>query len=236
MKIDDKVAALRQIVPIGIRYAITLLEQTNGDLLQAQQLFEAATIKLIIDKVSVSPETAVQHLRKNNFDIPATLTSIDEERFTLTERILKRYAHNITTGLDHIILAIADIKKVQRNYWIQLDEPGTLNPYEYCLVAVNEWLNYEAYEGFDAAVYFYPEVVTNQLITQLELPQVAACIRAARSRLDDIRLLHTDMMQLSQAIAADPIYQENEASFAAAKDQVVDRLYTFVKNNITQFP
>ena len=88
---------LRQEFPIGIRHALKLLEQHEGSIEKAKKQFQDELIDLVIAKTQVNLETAKRHLVKNRFDMSLTLKSIDEERYSLTERILKKYkANNFT--------------------------------------------------------------------------------------------------------------------------------------------
>jgi len=46
----DKLITLRQRIPVGLSYGLTLLEKTNGDLEKAEQQFKSEMITLAINK------------------------------------------------------------------------------------------------------------------------------------------------------------------------------------------
>jgi hypothetical protein len=92
--LKDQLVLLRQRIPIGLRHGQVLLENTNGNIDEAEHLFKKETIATLIEKTGVSHDTAKLHLEKNKYDIASALKAIDEEQHSLSERILRRYQHN----------------------------------------------------------------------------------------------------------------------------------------------
>ncbi|WP_212004868.1 hypothetical protein [Chitinophaga sp. HK235] len=208
MERKQEIDELRTYFPVGIRHAQMLLSKTNGDVAAAAALFKAEIKAVVLGKTDASPELVQQQLEQHQYDIAKTLAGIEEARFTLTERILRKYKNDHETALDKICLAIEEAAQLKRNYWLPLDElKQQLHPCPYCLMVVSEWLSFEGWEGFDVACSFYPAVVTEEITATLQLPLVAAAILKA-----------------------------DEAAFQQHRAQLIQKLYTMVVQQVTQFP
>lgn len=241
MQYKEELDLLRQQIPIGIRHGLNLLTKSNGDINHARRLFENEMIEVVIAKTSVSPEIAEKHLLAFEYDVAKALASIDEERFTLSERILQKTKGNKERALDLIGGNMEDAKKLKRNYWLKLDELEGLSPVQYCLLVVKEWLDYEDYEGFDYAIYFYADIAAYQIETRLLLPEVADYLREGRRRSDEILALHKSPKAikkpflLGNVLNEDERFMKNENAFRKARTLIIDRLYSMVVDNIGQF-
>lgn len=88
---QHKLQELRQRIPIGLKYGLTLLEKTYGNIKEAERVFQQECRDIVIKKTKVNEKTAIKHLQKNNYNISLALETIDEERYTISERIIKRY-------------------------------------------------------------------------------------------------------------------------------------------------
>jgi hypothetical protein len=233
---------LRQQIPIGARHGLNLLNQTNGNVDQAKRLFEAEMIQIIINKTSVSSDIARKYLMIHNYDITQTIASIDKERFTLSQRILRKAKNNKEEALTLIIQSIESTEKIQRKFWLPLEELSYLPLPVYCLLVLHDFLSYEDWEGFSSAIYFHSEVVVSQLETGLDLPQVADRLRAAKKRSDEIYQQYKERTEfgiesiIANKVAADAEFCEHEAGFEAERSLIVDRLYNVVVDNIELFP
>ena len=102
----SEIRTLREDVPVGIQAARRLLEKTGGDVDEAIKLFHIDQINILTAKADVSHQEAETVLLETNYDIAEALRRIDEQRYTLTELILRK---NKDTGdaLSNIELAIA---------------------------------------------------------------------------------------------------------------------------------
>ncbi|MBO9728983.1 MAG: hypothetical protein J7623_10155 [Chitinophaga sp.] len=241
MEYKEQLDTLRQQMPIGIRHGLELLRKTNGDIVAARTLFEEELIAIIISKTSVSQETAQKHLQAANYDMPKTLVSIDEERFSLPERIL-RNAKNREEALSLLARNLADAKGIKRNYWLPLDQLQHLSPVQRCLLVVMEWLEYEDYEGFDHGIYFYVDIVVTQHETMLLLPDVAASIRLGRNRSDALMERYKNkpspgkkQFHVGNVINKDKKFVRTMSIFKENRMLIIDRLYEIATNNIAVF-
>lgn len=241
MKYKEELDLLRKQIPIGIRHGLNLLDKANGDINLARGLFENELTEIIVSKSSVSWEVARNHLVTANYDIAQTLVSIDEERFTLQERILHKSKDSKEEALSLLARNLEDAKNLKRNYWLVLDQLPDLSPMQNCLLVVKEWLDYEDYEGFDAAIYFYPDIVASQIETQLLLPEVAGYIHAGKVRSDQIIEQYKPKrpgkkpFHVSNVINVDAEFMRNESGFKESRAVIIDRLYELVVNNIGEF-
>ncbi|MEZ2441815.1 hypothetical protein AB6805_08855 [Chitinophaga sp. RCC_12] len=234
----ESLALLRQQIPIGARHGLNLLNHTNGNVEQARRLFEAEMVQVIINKTAVSPEIARKHLTIHNYDIAETISSIDGERFTLSQRILKKTKNNKEEALTLIVQSIESTENIQRKFWLPLEELGYLPPPVYCLLVLHDFLSYEDWEGFSSAIYFHPDIVVSQLETVLNLAQVAGHLRAARKRSDEIHQQYKGQTEsvIANKVAVDAEFSQHESGFVAGRSLIVDRLYNVVVDNIGLFP
>ncbi|MGF6845625.1 hypothetical protein QFZ51_000860 [Chitinophaga sp. W3I9] len=234
----ESLALLRQQIPIGARHGLNLLNQTNGNVEQARLLFEAEMVQVIVNKTAVSPEIARKHLIIHNYDIAQTISSIDEERFTLSQRILKKAKNNKEEALTLIVQSIESTENIQRKFWLPLEELGHLPPHVYCLLILHDFLSYEDWEGFSSAIYFHPDIVVSQLETMLNLPQVADHLRIARKCSDEIYQQYKGQTEsvIANKMAGDAEFSQHESGFMAGRSLIVDRLYNMVVDNIGLFP
>ncbi|SKD08541.1 hypothetical protein SAMN05660461_4413 [Chitinophaga ginsengisegetis] len=238
----DSLNLLRQQIPIGARHGLHLLNQTNGNVEQARLLFEAEMIQIITNKTAVSSDIARKHLIIHNYDIVQTIASIDEERFTLSQRILRKAKNNKEEALTLIVQSIESTKNIQRKFWLPLEELGHLPPPVYCLLVLHDFLSYEDWESFGSAIYFHSDIVVSQLETMLDLPQVAYHLRAAKKRSDEIYQQYKGRTEfgiesiIANKLATDAEFSEHERGFEAERPLIVDRLYSMVVDNVGVFP
>lgn len=240
MEYKEQLDTLRQQMPIGIRQGLDLLRKTGGDIVAARSLFEEEITAIIISKTSVSREVAQKHLKAANYDIPKTLVSIEEERFSLPERIL-RNTKDKEAALSLLAQNLEDAKGIKRDHWLALDQLQHLSPVQQCLLVVMDWLDYEDYEGFDAAIYFYLDLVITQIEAQLLLPELADTLRHAGIRRDEIKAGHRAKNAVNKSfflvnkLSKDRKLLSYEDAFKASKSAIVDKLYDLVTNNIKEF-
>lgn len=238
MQHQQEVSLLRQQIPIGLRHALQLLDNTNGNIDQAIHQFKAEMVVIVVEKAAVATETAAEHLAKCNYDIAKTLASIEEERYTLPERILRSKKNDKEGALTLLADNLEKEQQLPRNYWLLLDQLPTLTPVQYTLAVVKEWWEYLDYEGFDHAIYFYLDIVAPQLETSLRLPGIAHCLRAARVRSDELiahyqkKPVKKVSIHVANVINADPWFLKQEAAFEAQRGLIIDRLYELVAANL----
>ncbi len=237
--IKEKLKELRIKYPIGIQEGLVLLQQAKGDLYLAENLFKEKKLDEIILKTEVSKEVAIAHLTKCNYDIYLTINSIDEERYTFTERVLKKFNQDKFTGLKRIAGEVERNENILRNgdvFWFTIEHLNKLPPELYCLVLIMEWLNYEDYEGLDHAIYFHLDKVIFQITNQLQLPQIAQTLHNARTIYQD--QLEEENSRLIQNGYSSPSleYIEQEKIFENEKPLLLNALFKFVNKHIDKFP
>lgn len=100
---------------------------------------------------------------KSNFDIGLTVKSIDEERYTITELILRKYKDKKKGALDKIVFTVEEQYRLKRNFWLNFDCLKNLPLEIYCFMTITEWLNYESWEDYRIALSFNLDVVAEQI-------------------------------------------------------------------------
>lgn len=101
----SEIRKLRKNVPVGIQVARRLLERTGGDVDEAIKLFHIDQINILTAKADVTHQEAENVLLATNYDIAEALRRIDEQRYTLTELILRKNK-DAGDALNNIALAI----------------------------------------------------------------------------------------------------------------------------------
>jgi hypothetical protein len=227
-----KLEILRQRIPVGLRHGLTLLEKVNGDVEQAEKLFQQEMISLVISKTGVKEDIATRHLIKNNYDINLALKSIDEESYSLTERILRRY-RNKEEALTTLVSAVEREHKLVRKFWLDIEDMQKLPQEVFCLLMIMEWLLYADYEGLDNAINFYCNEAIEQIERTLQLPEIAKIIRDAKE-------IHESQLEAQQikerGLNRTPEFRRQADLFNEQTPLLIDTLYEFVKKHINQFP
>lgn len=219
----QQLSLLRQRIPVGLTAGLKLLEKTGGDINNAVLLFRDEILQTLVNKLGLPEDVIQRHLINNNYDIDATVKSIDEERFTFTERILKRYK-NKEEALDKITFAVLEQHKVYRSGWLDFKQLTGFPTEVYCLVVITEWLLYVDYEGLDVALSFRLEETCEQLETVLYLSSLAEALRQAGE------------LASVQELRESEIYRQCEHLYKEQRDLVINRLYNLVKANLQLFP
>jgi hypothetical protein len=238
----DKLEILRQRIPIGLRHGLTLLESLDGDLEKAEVKFREEMVAIIISKTGVTADVAIKHLTKNNFDIAATIKDIDEERYTFTELVLRKFKDKKEDALDKIAYAIQEKYNLKKEFWLNFNTLKELPSELYCLMAIWEWLNYESWEDYGSALSFNLDIVADQIGNKLGLTELANSVKQAK----DIRtLIYTryridkgikDYVAASNELQRHEEYKKYENVYVTQRPMLIDRLYELVKNNIDKFP
>ena len=234
----DKLKILRLRIPIGLRYGLTLLEKVNGDLEKAEKQFQDEMVSLTINKTGITSEVAIKHLIKNSFDINLTIRSIDEERYTLTELILRKDKDKKEDALIKIMSSVEEKYNLKRQFWLDFDSLKALPAEIYCFLTIMEWLNYEGWEDYGHALSFNLNIVAEQIENKLTLNDLANSLRQA----SNIQTLVFTKNETSKDIqnyinARDELrkheeYQKCEDEFKKQRPILIERLYEIVKNNI----
>jgi cytochrome bd-type quinol oxidase subunit 1 len=226
---------LRQRTPIGMRHGLALLQQTKGDVAAAEALFQQELTQLVAHQAQV-PEAAARHaLERADYEVPRALQQLEQQRYSLTQRILRRY-RDPTDAVRRVADALEQTYQVPRSSWLDLAAAQRLLPPLACVLVVNEWLVYEDWEGLAAAVYFQLEVVLAYCDHLLLLPQVShalrhvAALEQAQAALRDQQLIRLGVFSPGPEVAA------ASAAFDVLRPRLVQRLYELIKEHIELFP
>ena len=227
----DILNELRQRVPVGMKRGLEVLAQTNGDVDQAERIIKADFVQIVVSKTTIVQDVAEAHLMKANFDIAVALQSIDQERFSLTERILKKHK-NKEEAFARVALAIAEVEQLENRFWLNVKSLPPLNPSLRCFLIVNEWLSYESYEGLEIALYFQLDETTEQIEQQLLLPEVAQTLKTAHTLHQSQQ--HSQGKKFTKRQTSE--FGAISTEFAQQRSQLVDALLNYVQAQIGDFP
>ena len=236
-KYIEELKILRERLPIGIRHGLTLLEKTNGGIEEAEKLFQEEMIAHTAGKAGVSADIAARHLEKSNFDVGRAVQSIDEERYTLTELILRRCKDRKEEALDIIAAAAFEAHDIPWDF--RVPEGLSLPREVYCVLTVLGWINYVDWEGFDVALSAELDIVTVQIENVLSLPELAENLRRA-SAIQELKFERSknikDYVKATNELRKNEIYQECENYYEEQRSVLIDRLYKLIADNIKVFP
>ncbi len=82
---------LRKILPIGIQQAIILLQHYKGNVALAEQHYKTDLLNAIIKETGADETLVYRHLQDHNYDLSKTLMAVEQDQYTLTERIFVGY-------------------------------------------------------------------------------------------------------------------------------------------------
>ncbi|WP_265531848.1 hypothetical protein [Pseudomonas saponiphila] len=229
---------LRALIPIGLRHAQALLESCAGDPQHAAELYKTELLQVLVDKSGLSPEQAREQLHAAGYDLNRALHAIDEARFTLTQRILRKHHRDPGQALDLIAQAIETAEQLPRQYWLDFAALEQLAPALRCFMILHEWLAFEGWEGFDSALHFHlPQAVAQ--LRHLQLEALAETLEQADQRQQQLRAAHAESespVELAMRINQDPLFNRCQDHFQQQRQPLADRLYQWVERHIEQFP
>jgi NACalpha-BTF3-like transcription factor len=74
-----------------VRHGLALLQQTNGNVAAAEALFQQELVRVVAHQAQVSEAAARHALGLAGYDVPRTLQQLEKARYSLTQRVLRRY-------------------------------------------------------------------------------------------------------------------------------------------------
>lgn len=231
----QELSALRQRVAIGMRHGLALLHQTDGDVAAAETLFQQELTRLVMHQAEV-PEAAARHaLERTGYEVPQALQQLDQARYSLTQRILRRYREP-ADAVRRVADAVEQARQVPRAYWLDMEAAQRLLPPLACVLVVNEWLAYEEWEGLNAAAYFHLEAVLAYLDRPLALPPASHVLRHAAAL--ELAQAESRRRQLARTgiFTPGPGFQAASAAFEAQRLRIVQALYELIEHHIRLFP
>lgn len=245
----ENLKILREKIPVGIAHALKILETTQGNAEEAFILIKDEYISNLIEKTGASNELVQACLVKNNFDVETSLKEIENKIYSSTELIFKYYSKDKRNGilliLDLIekkIEAVIKDKQKLRPYdcWFNFELLETLDPYQFCFSIIAEWLLYEECEGYDYAICYHTDVVTEQIEKTLGLPDIANYIRVCRER--DLYFdrkyenKKNGFIIAHRHVKKDSLYQKAEKGYFDNEELFIETLFNFAKTHINFFP
>lgn len=231
----EELRALRQRIAIGVRHGLVLLRQTNGDVAAAEALFQQELTRLVAHQAQVPDAVARHALELAGYEVPQALQQLEQARYSLTQRILRRYREP-ADAVRRVADAVEQTHQMPRAYWLCIEAAQLQPPPLACVLVVNEWLAYEEWEDLSAAVYFHLEAVLAYFDQLLVLPQVSHALRhvamleQAQAEARRHQLAHTGVFRPASEVEA------AHATFDALRPLIVQRLHELVEHHIALFP
>ncbi len=238
--LKDKLRQLRESVPVGMRHGLVLLERC-GDVEKAEREFRGEMLELVVAKTGVDRDVAAQHLFASDYELHRALKSLDEERYTLTQRILRKHKDK-EDALGLLVHAVVEKYGIERSQdiWLNRDQLQALSPPVRSFLIIMEWLNYESWEDFPSALCLHLETLTHHVESVLDLPMVARILRLAGALQDSYHRGREDnilgYVEARNACASDVEFQRYEDEFQEHRSLLLDRLSQLIEDNLDSFP
>lgn len=225
---------LRAILPVGLREGLSLLEKSKGDVSHAAEEFRRQRVVFVAKTANVTEFEAREYLEINKYEIEPTLRRIEEEQFTFTERILKS-RKKTATKLSILTGSIEAETNLERDFWLKEEEFSKLNPHQYTVIQISEWLNYCSWEGVDQGIELpILEKVIELIEEKLDEQEFARNLRNIRNRKRFLwkswnrkELLRTDFdkfLEISNSINQDAEYDQLISQFNESISQLEEAL------------
>jgi CDI immunity proteins len=230
-----KIILLRKRIPVGFMHGLELLKITKGDIIEAETLFFEETIKKTIEQTGFSKEIILPHLIKNNFDIENARKSIENEQFTVTEKILRIYK-NKKIAIANIALAIEEKEQFNRVIWLVYDEIKWYPNEILCVVLLVEWDRYRHWKGNDNALFHYFDEVLNHLEINLNLPEIAQTLRKAKEIYESQKESQDEIIKNEGMVSSTSEFDSQFDLFDIQIPLIYEALYNFIEKNIKFFP
>lgn len=197
----SEIRKLRENVPVGIQAARRLLERTGGNVDEAIKFFHIDQVNILMAKADITHQEAETVLLATNYDMAEALRRIAEQRYTLTELILRKNK-NAGDALSKIALAIEYEWELKRKFWFSYADIRTLPPLLQTFMLVYEWQEYVDWEGMNSGIFFESDYVLQQLQT-LGLFELVKKVSVARIRYGELKrklilLMKLQMMKYSK--------------------------------------
>ncbi|WP_025131515.1 hypothetical protein [Pseudomonas sp. PH1b] len=229
---------LRTLIPIGLRHAQALLARCAGNPQQAAELYKSELLQVLVEKSGLPQEQAREQLHAAGYDLNRALHAIEEARFTLTQRILRKHHRDPAQALDLIAQALETAEQLPRQYWLDFARLEQLAPAPRCFMILHEWLAYEDWEGFDSALHFHlPEAIAQ--LRHLQLDTLADSLEQADQRQQQLRAAHAESespIELALRVNQDPFFISCQDRFSQQRPQLDEHLFQWVERYIEQFP
>lgn len=230
---------LRSLIPIGLRHAQALLQRCDGNPRQAAERYKRELLQLLADKSGLPPEQAQVYLHEAGFDLNRALQAIEQARFSLTQRILRKHHHDHASALDLVAQAIEAAEQLPRQYWLAFAPLERLAPPVRCFMVLHEWLAFENWEGFDSALHFHlPQAITQ--LRYLQQDALADTLQLADQRQQQLRAAHAasddSAIELALRVTQDPLFNACQDRFNQQRPQLDPCLYAWVERHWEQFP
>ncbi len=231
---------LKKHIPISSSYGLKLLEETNGDIDKSILLFKKKSVNIVMSKENIEADIAEKALQKCHFDIGKALNLIREDKYSITERILKRKGKKDNI-LHRIALVIEENAKLS-NDWMIEKECDKLNKKEFTFMIIWDWLQFASWESFDVGIdVIYTDKVIEELKNSLHFEVFANAIEGAKKRKEKYKI-HFPYKSVEgycdfiNSLVLDKEYSSHMNIIRTNENLLIENLYDFVSQHKEAFP
>jgi len=240
MNHKNKLKILRKQLPISIKHGLELLNQTNGNIEEATQLFKDFTFKQLNSKMKLNSEIVQNLLFETNYNLELAIEKAEKLQFSPSEIILRKSISN-REKIDFIVTQIEQENNLIRKYITHTkEELAQLSFHRKVIVTLYDWLNnHESdYEfnigcGLMKTSCYYIEII-------FKMPKLSNAVLNADKLYDEIVIPWNSEMKLyyesKKQLKEDKQFKNNLKIFISKRVELYEKMIEFIKENISKFP
>lgn len=245
MKYKPQLKTLRKKLPISIKQGLKLLNQTNGNIEAATQLFKEITFEQLNSKIELKPETAQNLLLETNYNLDLALKKAEKIRFSTTEIILRKSINN-RDKIGYIVSRIEQDDNLTRRYITYTkEELEHLSFYKKVVVTLFSWIDdHENTFEFDIGGQLTTDAC-HYINDIFEMPYLAEIVKKADKLFDEIVLPWYRGMSSEESrkrskslsnLQKDSLFEDYKSIFIKGRQELYEKLIEFIEVNIGEFP
>jgi len=223
MEYLKKIEQLKEKFSVNNKYAEKLLNESNGNLQQAEDLLKKHLVNSFVQKQEVSIEIAAEFLEENNYDFAIALNCYEENKYGKTGLRLRKNK-NKEKALDEVLNLIITTQNIQYNYYWNIESLPNMNKSQRTFTLLMGWLNRESWEG--------DLIIEREFVVEWK----NVSVEWFADLFDEVVKRKEELSGTDERYWEDKLYKSFENIFLKRRQELIDKLYDFVSENIKEFP
>lgn len=220
MKYLTEIEKFKEKFLVSEKFAKKLLIESNGDLQQAENLLKQHLLTSFMQKQAVDIEIAVKFLEKSNYDFAAALHYHEEYKYGKIGLCLRKNK-NKEKALDDVLCLIVTTQNIPHQYYWEIKSLPQMSKIQRTFVLLMGWLNWESWEGVLMIEREYANEWRN-----VNAEWFADLFDAVIKRKEELN-------RTEQQYWEDELYKSFDDTFQKRREELIDKLYSFVNENMT---
>lgn len=234
----EQLLQLRQQMPIPLSEAQKLLQQTAGNVESAITLYKTQCKEQLSEQTRRTQQEVEAILLAKAYDKEQALLALQQKEYeqstTLSQRILNKYKDN-DTAFSRIAIAIEHTDSIAPEYIFRTSALLHLNTSRYIFMRIYWWLAYVEVEGFDYALEYYIEEISEMIEQTLALPHIRQLLHLAAERTQQIKAAN-QQHEATNALHKDMLFLSYKDTYFTEQPRILAALREYIVKNIGEFP